>query len=172
MMIDLCDFPPRAAASASSSCGRARPPMARPPTRRKLRRETPSQKGVLCVVPVIDNHSGSLTSIPQAPEQAPGKDVPSVPYRPFQAHKSGLVSLFYCSSWWLVLYLLMGFQFRENPWGGSENRQQKEFGSSGLFGAHDGGIQYLLCVASFVHSRDGCKGRFKSKGGRQIVRRG
>ena len=26
----------------------------------------------------------------------------------------------------------MGFQFRENPWRGSENRQQNEFGSSGL----------------------------------------
>ena len=120
--------------------------MARPPTRRKLRRETPSQKGVLCVVPVIDNHSGSLTSIPQAPEQAPGKDVPSVPYRPFQAHKSELVSLFYCSSWWLALYLLMGFQFRENPWGGSENRQQKEFGSSGLLELMTG--EFNLCFVS------------------------
>ena len=43
MMIDFCDLPTRACASARRISGSAIPPIARPPSLMKLRRETPSQ---------------------------------------------------------------------------------------------------------------------------------
>ena len=40
----------------------------------------------------------------------------------------------------------MGFQFRENSWGGSESRQQKELGGSGLLELMTG--EFNLCFVS------------------------
>src|SRR5437763_16976852 len=53
MMTDFCDFAIPACASARSSCGNDNPPSARPPSCRKLRRDSRSQKR--CDGPTIDS---------------------------------------------------------------------------------------------------------------------